>query len=162
MWENPFLPHRRMRSSSLAVCRAGGPHVPIDTDRTEVPSKKCEGRWDPEGEGEGLRGCDEDGRRQMQTTRWRRRRAIIVCMYRRRSAMRHSTIIHDTQRFLGTTQPPQTSRHAARLSRRIAVPTSPSLFSSVAYGSLSSRDESIYMYVCDSRCRSTTKKSASG
>lgn len=45
------------------------------------------------------------------------------------SAMRHSTIIHDT-RFLSTTQPPQTSRHA-RLSRRhrAAVSTSPSLFS---------------------------------
>lgn len=54
--------------------------------------------------GGGRQGCDKDRRWQMQTTWWRRRRrTIIVCMYihRHRSAMRHSTIIHDT-RFLST------------------------------------------------------------
>lgn len=130
MWES--LSQHRMRSTSLAVCRAGSSHVPLST-LTEVPSKKCEGRRDPIGDRDA--GATRMGRWQMQTTRWRRRRrrrASSLC--RRRSAMRHST--HNTRRTFPQRDAAATNVPARSFvaSHRAAVPTSPSLFSVVAYG----------------------------
>jgi len=136
---NLSLSHR-LRSTSLAVCRAGGSHVPIDIDRTEqfrrrnarvgeisksdrglkagatrTDDDRCRRRGGGGGGGDG----DGDGHHR-------------VC--RRRSAMRHST--HNTrctfpQHDAAATNVPTRSFVA---SHRAAVPTSPSLFSTVAYG----------------------------
>lgn len=136
---NLSLSHR-LRSTSLAVCRAGGSHVPIDIDRTEqfrrrnarvgeisksdrglkagatrTDDDRCRRRGGGGGGGDG----DGDGHHR-------------VC--RRRSAMRHST--HNTrctfpQHDAAATNVPTRSFVP---SHRAAVPTSPSLFSTVAYG----------------------------
>lgn len=147
-----------MRSTSLAVCRAGSSHVPIDTDRSSIEEMRGSERSESD------RGLDA-GATRTDDDRCRRRgggggdgdgdghhrcvAAALQCDIQ--------PIIHDA-RFLSATQPPQTSRHA-RLSRRIAPRSRRRCLCS-----RSSRTvvvvplESIYVI----RCRSTTKKSATG
>lgn len=110
----------------------------------------------------GLRECDEDGRRQMQTTRWRRRRrrqrrrlASSVCaaavLFLCNATFDHNTRHAFPQHDAAATNVPARSFVA---SHRAAVSTSPSLFSAVACTVVVVPLESIYVI----RCRSTTRK----
>lgn len=109
-----------------------------------------------------IRECDEDGRRQMQTTRWRRRRrrqrrrlASSVCaaavLFLCNATFYHNTRHAFPQHDAAATNVPARSFVA---SHRAAVSTSPSLFSAVACTVVVVPLESIYVI----RCRSTTRK----
>lgn len=136
-----------LRSPSVA---AGGSHVAIDTDRTEQFRRNARGS---ERYPSPIRGL-EAGATRTDDDRCGRRGGgggdgegdghHRVC--RRRSAMRHST--HNTRRTFPQHDAAATNVPARSFvaSHRAAVPTSPSLFSTVAYG----RCRPARIDICDS------------